>query len=63
MDEPFTRERGGKNYTFTRAEVVTHITTHGVHHRAQAINMLRRLGVEKMPPSSVMEWVMVGGGG
>jgi len=51
--------RGGKNYTFTRGGIVTHVTTHAMHHRAQCLNMLRRLGVERLPPTSVVEWMML----
>jgi uncharacterized damage-inducible protein DinB len=34
--------------------------THGMHHRAQCLNMLRRLGVQPLPPSSVAEWTWLG---
>jgi uncharacterized damage-inducible protein DinB len=51
-----TRERGGKTYSFTRGAVATHVTTHGMHHRAQCLNMFRHLSVKPLPPSSVMEW-------
>lgn len=57
-EETVTGERAGKSYTFTRGAVLTHVLTHGMHHRAQALNMLRRLGGEKLPQSSVMEWVI-----
>lgn len=60
MDEVVTRERGGKMYSFTRGAVVTHVTTHGMHHRAQCLSMLRRLGVEQLPPISVVEWTLMG---
>ncbi|MEZ6241582.1 MAG: DinB family protein [Phycisphaerales bacterium] len=59
VDEIVTGERAGKTYSFTRGAVLTHVTTHGMHHRAQALNMLRRLGVDPLPPSSVMEWVFM----
>lgn len=59
--ETVTRERGGKIYTFTRGAVATHVMTHGMHHRAQCLNMLRHLGVEKLPQSSVAEWTLVDG--
>jgi len=58
-DEVVSRELGGKSYGFTRGGVLTHVTTHGMHHRAQCLNMLRQLGVEKLPPSSVVEWMMM----
>jgi hypothetical protein len=34
----------------------------GVHprHRAQRLNMLRRLGVQPLPPSSVAAWSWLG---
>lgn len=59
LAEPVTGERGGRSYTFTRGAVVTHITTHGMHHRAQCLNMLRQLGVERLPPSAVVEWMLM----
>jgi uncharacterized damage-inducible protein DinB len=48
--------RDGQEYCFTRGSVVTQVTTHGMHHRAQCLNMLRHLGVSPLPPSSVVEW-------
>lgn len=49
-----------KTYTFTRGAVLVHVCTHGMHHRAQCLNMLRRLGVpgvsDKLPDPSVVEW-------
>ena len=58
-DEVVSRELGGQSYGFTRGGVLTHVMTHGMHHRAQCLNMLRQLGVEKLPPSSVVEWMMM----
>ena len=57
LDEAVAASRGGKSYSFARGAVLTHVTTHGVHHRAQCLNMLRRLGVSPVPPSSVLEWM------
>lgn len=57
-DDLISGERGGKAYAFRRGAVVTHVTTHAVHHRAQCLNMLRRLGVETLPPVSVVEWML-----
>ena len=59
VDEAVSGERGGRSYTFMRGAVVTHVTTHGMHHRAQCLNMLRQLGVESLPASSVVEWTMM----
>ncbi len=50
-----------KRYTFTHGAVVAHICTHSMHHRAQCLNMLKRLGVagvsDKLPDPSVTDWV------
>ena len=51
-----SRTREGKTFQFTRGVVVTQVTTHGMHHRAQCLNMLKQLGVKPLPPSSVAEW-------
>ncbi len=58
LDETVTGQRGGKSYTFTRGGVITHVTTHGMHHRAQCLNMLRHVGASPLPPSSVLEWML-----
>ena len=34
---------GGTAYRFTLGAMLVHVTTHGMHHRAQCLNMLRRL--------------------
>lgn len=60
LDRTVTRTREGQTYTFTRGGVLTHVTTHGVHHRAQALNVLRQLGVTKSPASAVVEWMRMG---
>ena len=61
FDTVIQRERGGKEYTFTVGGILTHVTTHSMHHRAQCLNMLRQLGVEQLPMSSVMEWMLMVG--
>ncbi|MFN0010846.1 MAG: DinB family protein [Phycisphaerales bacterium] len=51
-----------KTYTFTRAAVLAHVTTHGYHHRAQCLNMLRQLGApvpgvtDGYPELSAVDW-------
>src|SRR4051812_43657275 len=55
LSTAFQTTRMGKTFTFTHGVVVTHVMTHGMHHRAQCLNMLRHVGV-KLPPSSVVEW-------
>ena len=43
-------------FVFTRGTAIVHVMTHGVHHRAQALNMLRRLGVADLPDLDAVEW-------
>jgi uncharacterized damage-inducible protein DinB len=63
LDEIVARRlRTGREVRMTRGAVLTHVTTHGMHHRAQCLNMLRRLGVDPLPPSSVTEWTILGDG-
>lgn len=49
-----------KTYTFTRAVVFVHLCTHGYHHRAQCLNMLRHLNVpglsDHLPEPSAVDW-------
>src|ERR1700692_4162046 len=59
LDGTISRVRDGKTYTFTRGAVFTHVPTHGMHHRAQCLNMLRHVGVKPLPPSSVAEWTFM----
>lgn len=50
----------GPTYRFTRRAALLHVLTHGMHHRAQALNIRRRLG---LPPLGldldVVEWECV----
>lgn len=50
-------------FVFTRGTAIVHVMTHGVHHRAQAINMLRRLGLADLPDLDAIEWELAGGTG
>jgi uncharacterized damage-inducible protein DinB len=60
-EETVTRTtRDGRTLTMTRAAVFAHLATHGAHHRAQCLNMLRHLGIKPLPPSSVAEWTWTG---
>jgi uncharacterized damage-inducible protein DinB len=60
LDQMTTRRlRDGRTLALTRAAVLAQVTTHGMHHRAQCLNMLRQLGVQPLPPSSVIEWTRV----
>jgi uncharacterized damage-inducible protein DinB len=51
---------GQTEYTFTRGAALVHVTTHGMHHRAQCLNMLRQLGIEPspddLPEIAVIDW-------
>lgn len=35
---------------------IAHVTSHSMHHRAQALHMLRRLGVAGLPEGDVLGW-------
>ena len=59
LDATISRIREGHTFTFTRGAVLTHVATHGMHHRAQCLNMLRQLGVKPLPPSSIAEWTRI----
>lgn len=60
LDEVVTRRlRDGRVVTLNRVSVILHVTSHGMHHRAQCLNMLRQLDVKPLPASSVTEWTMV----
>ena len=63
---PQPPEEGGgfKDHLFTRAAALTHSLTHGHYHRAQAMNILRRLEVpgvsDKLPDLDVVDWQELG---
>lgn len=42
----------GKTYTFPLGLMMLHVCNHGVHHRAQAVNMLRQLGAPVPKPGA-----------
>jgi uncharacterized damage-inducible protein DinB len=37
-------------------QVLHHIFNHGTYHRGQMVNMLRQLGVDKIPPTDFIVW-------
>jgi uncharacterized damage-inducible protein DinB len=43
-------------FRFTRGTALVHVCTHGVHHRAQVLNMLRRLEASPLPEIDAIEW-------
>jgi uncharacterized damage-inducible protein DinB len=66
LDGVIERPRGGRTWRYTRAQIVAHVFTHSMHHRAQAINMLRHItGLPAasgkdgaaLPSGSVVSWV------
>ncbi len=57
IDGVVSRTRNNVTNHYTRGGILTHVTTHGMHHRAQCLNMLRQLGVSPLPQSSVVEWM------
>ena len=51
---------GGQTGRFTLGAALVHVTTHGMHHRAQCLNMLRHLGVpgisDRLPEIDPLDW-------
>ena len=60
-DEVLHLSRGNVPMDAPRGAILTHVLTHGTHHRAQVLNMLRHLGVRPLPKSSVLEWMLATG--
>lgn len=48
LDDPPTEKTYGGG--------IAHVITHGMHHRAQLLYMLRRLGVRELPEGDVLSW-------
>ncbi len=40
----------------TYGGAIAHVITHSMHHRAQALYMLRRLGLQDLPEGDVLTW-------
>jgi uncharacterized damage-inducible protein DinB len=36
--------------------MMLHVFNHGTYHRGQLVNMLRQLGIEKIPPTDFSVW-------
>lgn len=58
----FANPAGGPPWHFRKAAALVHVTTHGMHHRAQALNMLRHLNVDPLPEIDAMDWELAEGG-
>ena len=48
LDDPPTEK--------TYGGAIAHVLTHSMHHRAQVLYMLRRLGLEGLPEGDVLSW-------
>jgi uncharacterized damage-inducible protein DinB len=48
LDDPNTEK--------TYGGAIAHVLTHSMHHRAQVLYMLRRLGVQSLPEGDVLTW-------
>ncbi len=44
------------NYKQPVWQVLMHVCNHGTYHRGQLVNMLRQLGVEKIPATDFIAW-------
>ena len=60
-DDSLSLQRGTRSIRAPRGGLLVHVLTHGTHTRAQALNMLRHLGVAPLPQSSVTEWMIATG--
>jgi uncharacterized damage-inducible protein DinB len=62
LDEKFQVVFSGvpEPQVMTRGTALVHVLTHGVHHRAQCLNMLRRLGVQDLPDIDALDWEAAG---
>ena len=56
LDEMMELTVDGHRYEFTRGTAITHVLTHGMHHRAQVFNMLRHLGRMPAIDGDAIEW-------
>lgn len=54
LDDPPTRK--------TYGGAIAHVITHSMHHRAQVLHMLRRLGLKDLPEGDVLSWEIAMGG-
>lgn len=50
------KDRKGDQYKMPIYQMVHHVFNHGTYHRGQLVNMLRQLGVEKVPSTDFVQW-------
>jgi uncharacterized damage-inducible protein DinB len=55
----FPGPEGEPPYRFHRSTAMVHVTTHGMHHRAQIFNMLRHLGMKQTFDGDAVEWELL----
>ncbi len=53
------RPRAGLEFSFALGDTMLQLPCHGTHHRAQALNMLRRLGA-RVPAIDYLDWMRQG---
>lgn len=51
---------GPDSYRFTVCAAIIHVTNHGMHHRAQCMNMLKHLGQPVNADLDELEWQVAG---
>ena len=62
LDREVTYDKDGHAYAHSLRDVLLHVANHGMHHRAQALNMLRSIG-KKVPVIDVLIMRMKEAGG
>lgn len=50
--DPFSNPPTERTY----GGAIAHVVTHSMHHRAQLLYLLRRLGVQDLPEGDVLSW-------
>ncbi|MCA9280315.1 MAG: DinB family protein [Phycisphaeraceae bacterium] len=60
MEITLPSDTGTETYRFTYAAAILHLTNHGMHHRAQCLNMFRHLGMTDLPDLDELEWQVAG---
>lgn len=60
LDQIIEVRRADQAWRYPRSHLIVHVATHGMHHRAQCLNMLRQLGADpkSLPPSSTLQWCL-----
>jgi uncharacterized damage-inducible protein DinB len=56
LDEKFTDSLDKPPREKSFGGAIVHLATHGMHHRAQLLFMLRRWGVTSLPEGDVLSW-------